>query len=355
MQVLSEELFGRTIPVCDFPRLKGICGIGMSDSADYAGVLADRFDYRNTWYHRDPQFDITDIDDAEWGQYDFVLSSEVLEHVAPPVEQAFSSLCRLLKPDGMLVMSVPFLNSPETREHFPELNEFTIAALADRLVLVNRTRDGRIEVHEDLLFHGGPGSTLELRLFSDRHLRQCLLDAGFSGVHFYPGPAPKWGIVHPGEWSLPLAARKESFSLRKSCTSDWTEQWEATLARNRAQEHVLRTAAEHAVQLDADLVARTEWAQRLDAELEAANERLHSLHADVEARTAWARDLERQLAERTEWALSLQRELEEHVRVAHELQTEAEGLRRELEAARQRFAALEQSRAVRLGRKLRLA
>ena len=72
MQVLSEELFGTTIPVCDFPRLKGIRGIGISDSADYAGFLADRFDYRNTWYHRDPRFDIMNVPDSEWGRYDFV-------------------------------------------------------------------------------------------------------------------------------------------------------------------------------------------------------------------------------------------------------------------------------------------
>jgi hypothetical protein len=354
MQVLSEELFGMTLPVRDFPRLKGIRGIGMSDSADYASLLADRFDYRNTWYHRDPQLDITRVAESEWGKYDFVISSEVLEHVSPPVEQAFVTLCRLLKPDGVLVMSVPFLNTPETREHFPELHDFTIATLQDRLVLVNRTRQGRIEVHEDLLFHGGPGSTLELRLFSGRHLRQSLLDGGFAEVQFYPGPAAKWGIVHPGEWSLPLAARKQPFSLRKSCVAEWVEQWQSILIRIRTQQEEvvrLRTATERA---GAELAARTEWAQRLDSELQTAGEQLRSLEGELESRTLWARDLEKQLAERTAWALSLQRDLEEHVRIAQDLQSTADVVRSELEAARAQLAALENSRAVRLGRRLRM-
>lgn len=351
MQVLSEELFGTTIPVRDFPRLKGIRGLGTSDSADYAGLLAERFDYQNTWYHRDPRFDVMNVPDSEWGRYDFVLSSEVLEHVSPPVGQAFRNLCRLLKPHGVLVMTVPFLQADETREHFPDLHDFTIATLKDRLVLVNRTQDGRLQVHEDLVFHGGPGSTLELRLFSERHLRQSLLDGGFAELQFYPGPAPKWGISHPGDWSLPLAARKQPFSLTRSSTAEFAGQWGASLEllrALRAQRDRLQSVADRAVQLDADLVRRTEWAQQLDSELETARERMGDLEAEVEARTAWARNLEAQLTERTQWALSLQAEVEEQARSVRHLQREADELRAQLRR-------LESSRAVRLGRRLRLA
>jgi hypothetical protein len=41
-----------------FPVLKGIRGLGMSDSLDYAQTLAEKFDYPNTYYDREPKFDI---------------------------------------------------------------------------------------------------------------------------------------------------------------------------------------------------------------------------------------------------------------------------------------------------------
>ena len=45
---------------------------------------------------------------------DFVISSDVLEHVAPPYERALSNLLRLLKPGGLLVLTVPL--KPEARQ-----------------------------------------------------------------------------------------------------------------------------------------------------------------------------------------------------------------------------------------------
>ena len=39
---------------------------------------------------------------------------------------------------------------------------------------MNWTADGRIETFDDLVFHGGPGSTLEMRVFSEDALRGLL-------------------------------------------------------------------------------------------------------------------------------------------------------------------------------------
>ena len=58
MRILSREIFGMHLRISDFPVLKGIRGLGMSDSLDYAQTLAEKFDYPNTYYDREPKFDI---------------------------------------------------------------------------------------------------------------------------------------------------------------------------------------------------------------------------------------------------------------------------------------------------------
>src|SRR5687767_9940522 len=81
MYALSSELFGAVLPAEDFPRLPGIRGLGISDSMDYAETLSRKFEYTNTWYHREPHFDVTRISENEHGRYDFIICSEILEHV----------------------------------------------------------------------------------------------------------------------------------------------------------------------------------------------------------------------------------------------------------------------------------
>lgn len=69
-----------------------------------------------------------------------------------------------------LVLTVPFATSGETREHFPDLNEFRIEKSAGRKILVNRTCDGDEQRFENPVFHGGSGLTLEMRQFSQSGL-----------------------------------------------------------------------------------------------------------------------------------------------------------------------------------------
>ena len=314
MQVLSEHLFGTTIPVRDFPKLKGIRGIGMSDSPDYAPLLADRFDYKNTWFDQEPRFDATDVPDSEFGRYDFVVSSEVLEHIAPPVERAFRSLSRVLKPNGVLILTTPFGPHEKTREHYPALHEFAVVSLGEKLVLVNRTRGGEIEVHENLVFHGGPGATLEMRLFAEKHLRDGLRYAGFEAIEFYPGPAREWGIVQQGWWSLPIAARKGAFGLRREVAAEWGNDWRRALERVRRQDDELkgfREAFSRLEELENMVVERSDWARKLEGELEAARARIQELDQELATRTDWAQGLDRELKEKNEYVRHLQRELEE--------------------------------------------
>ena len=92
LALLSQEIFGILMTLPEFPVLKGIRGIGMSDAPGLADRLAEKFDYTNTFYHQAPRLDITNPDARDLASYDFILSSEVMEHVPPPVERAFSCL-----------------------------------------------------------------------------------------------------------------------------------------------------------------------------------------------------------------------------------------------------------------------
>ena len=59
----------------------------------------------------------------------------------------------------------------------------------------------------NLIFHGGPGSTLEMRVFSERSLMNELEKSGFKNVAIYGQPFLEYGINWGVDWSLPIAAR----------------------------------------------------------------------------------------------------------------------------------------------------
>ncbi len=225
VHLLTEELFGTGLPLTQAPRVKSLRGLGTSDSESYADRLADRFDYRNTFLHREPRFDIAAPAPGEAGRYDFLVSSEVMEHVIAPVETAFQNACRMLKPSGVLVFTVPYSLEGETAERFGKLHDFGLAQLSDRTVMVNRTPEGEMQVFDDLVFHGGKGATLEMREFSEAGLRAMLLETGFSDVRIDSEDHPEFGIVRRYAWSLPIAARKGPFALSKDAARDLAEQY----------------------------------------------------------------------------------------------------------------------------------
>lgn len=207
VQALSRHFFAADLPLPDFPARKEIRGISMSDRSGLARRLAKRFDYRNTFYHRKPRLDILRVPDEWLRSLDFLISSDVLEHVVPPVAVAFANLRRLLKPGGLLLLSVPWIPAGETTEHFPELFDFDVDRNSpDGPVLRNRTRDGRRQEFRQLVFHGGPGKTLELRLFSKAGLWRELENAGFANVRILAGEHPPFGIRWNQPWSIPVAA-----------------------------------------------------------------------------------------------------------------------------------------------------
>ena len=230
------ELFGTSLILAQFPKLKAIRGLGLSDQPGYASILADKFDYTNTYYDREPRFDIAEPHPQLAGSYDFILMADVLEHIAPPVQRALEESCRLLKPHGFLGITVYCSPSDQMREHFPELNQFRIVPLGDSQVLVNRRQDGSLEVRDDLVFHGGTGATLEMREFGMTALEDKLHKAGFREVSFLTENLPSIGVLFDHDVSQPLVARKEPFVMDRCGQSQLAEEWRVSSERAQRQQ-----------------------------------------------------------------------------------------------------------------------
>jgi SAM-dependent methyltransferase len=340
--LLSREIVGVELALPDFPVLKGVRGLGMSDPDALAGRLVEKFDYTNTFYHQEPRVDVVNPAAEHIGRYDFILSSEVLEHVPPPVERAFGNLNRMLRPDGLLLLTVPYKIGGQTVEHFPELHEYALAAPGGRTVLVNRRRDGSLEVFENLSFHGGEGSTLEMRVFTEASLKEMLAAAGFTGVQIAIEDVAEFGVRHGETWSLPMVARKGTF---QPPANEIGEAYRNSVRKSAALARDLKIRQHAYEQAERALRERLEWVRKIETDLEAC--------------TAWARKTEAELEERTQWALALKQEKETALADFARGTAEAANARRHMEALEKDLAEARTARArlesrfwTRAGRKL---
>ena len=205
---LSKELFGTGLAIPDFPSRQDLKGLGLSDEGCYAIPLAMKLGYTNTFYDRPPRFDIMNVGPEHIGQYDFIISSDVFEHVPPAPVQAFENARRMLHPGGVLIFSVPYRLEGDTVEHFPELFDYELVKEDPEYVLRNRTKDGRSQEFRNLVFHGGPGFTLEMRVFSLNGIEECVNAAGFKSLKIYDEDDWEFGLCWKGvRWGHVMAAR----------------------------------------------------------------------------------------------------------------------------------------------------
>lgn len=201
------ELFGMNIVLPEFPLDKTITGLGMSDWDGYARYLEEKFAYRNTFYHTEPRLDIVNVDLSLSGKQRFLISSDVFEHIPPfALDTAFANCRRLLSSDGVFIFTVPFKKDGDTDEHFPNLHDFEIIETNKKRFLLNTTCEGRKEIFDNLVFHGGEGMTLEMRMFSETDLRRRLRQAGFRRITIYANHVREHGILWPMDWAVPIAA-----------------------------------------------------------------------------------------------------------------------------------------------------
>lgn len=208
MRALSIELYGKTLPLPEFPVDKAIRGLGMSDWEGYSRRLEEKFAYVNTYYHAEPRLDITRVPDEALGRYRFLISSDVFEHIPVfALDRAFKNARRILQDGGVLVFTVPFVKAGDTQEHFPRMHDFRVIETRGKRYLYNRTVDGDEEIFDQLVFHGGEGMTLEMRMFSEPDLLRRLEDAGFSSIRVCADHDSRFGIIWPMDWAVPIVAR----------------------------------------------------------------------------------------------------------------------------------------------------
>lgn len=185
------------LPLKEWSERRNIRGIGMSDWPGYADLLKKKFTYENTFYDRFPRLDIQNPDPGLSGKHDFLISSDVFEHILPPLQRGFDNLLALLRPGGTLIISVPYTRTPHTLEHYPGLREYEIFDFRNHKILVNRDEGGRLQVYDNLVFHGGEGTTLEMRLFCESDVLNRLVQAGFENICVHDQPQLSIGYYWP--------------------------------------------------------------------------------------------------------------------------------------------------------------
>lgn len=186
--------------------------IGVSDGELMATALKRIYGkkYQNFHYHLEPTLDITQVPLHLHSSADIISCSEVLEHVAPPVRLAFRGLFEILKPQGSLIFSVPH-TLPESKhiEHYPDMLNYKLDLTVNQKPrMIASLTSGEIAVYENLVFHGGVGSTVEFRVFSESSLKTFLKDQGFKRFN------KKGNVVLLGirwePWSRVWSVRKDS-------------------------------------------------------------------------------------------------------------------------------------------------
>jgi len=207
IHALTVGLYGVSMPIAAMPTEPERVVIGLSCWPGYADRLAAKMQYINTYFHRAPMLDVCRPPSALERSADVVVSSEVFEHVVPPVHRAFTGAYALLRPGGLLVLTVPRNRHGETEEHFPDLHEHTLSEEDGAWVLRNVTTTGEVQEFRDLVFHGGPGSTLEMRKFSTESVVRHLEEAGFVDIRLLEEPVPEFGL-NLGPRSCPVIARR---------------------------------------------------------------------------------------------------------------------------------------------------
>jgi SAM-dependent methyltransferase len=162
--------------------------LGVSDSERTQAAFKRQYDsrYTNFHFHKEPFLDIAHVDDEFESIADVISCSDVLNYVEPPLDRAFESLFKLLKPGGYLVVSVPHSPSGQLHvEHFPVMRNMKIK-LEPTPELTGEDAEGNLHSYQDLKFGEGDGVNLEYRVFSEDSLKANLAAAGFVNIRTVP-------------------------------------------------------------------------------------------------------------------------------------------------------------------------
>lgn len=153
-------------------------GLGISDDITLSSKLSTKFSYSNSYFDTYPYLDIREIPFRAKNQFEFVVCSDVLEHIDIDLPSAISGLRSLLKVNGFLVASVPIIKDAKHKDFYPSMQTFTI--IDDSVHWTDGQGGGHIDHNPE--FHGGRGQNLAFRQFSNESFSSALNQAGFKEI-----------------------------------------------------------------------------------------------------------------------------------------------------------------------------
>jgi len=195
---LTEGLFGQPRRLPDVAVDRAVMGFGCSDADPYASRLEKLFNYTNTYYHTKPRLDICDWN--TFGAYRnarFTICTDVLEHTMPEPLVGLSNLYHTLAPGGVLVVSAPTYSLDATIEKYPGATNCKVVKEGDDYIVNYDTPLGEWKTDRKPIFHGGPGSVLEMRIMSHAKMMADLATAGFRDVSIPNTNFEEYGAVWP--------------------------------------------------------------------------------------------------------------------------------------------------------------
>jgi SAM-dependent methyltransferase len=182
-------------PLSERPRRGDIKAIGMSDDPRLAVPFAEKFDYTNTEFDREPRLDLCSAESCRQYSADLIVCSDVLEHTFDPPAVPLANLFTMLKPGGTLILSAPTTLRPATIEWYGGAESLAVEPHDGRFQVRWRNRRGTEYLDTQPVFHAGPGAVLEMRLISHPELLATARAAGFAGGDM--AFAPEWGYFWP--------------------------------------------------------------------------------------------------------------------------------------------------------------
>ncbi len=194
-------MLGKSLEISRWPKNTGFAGVGIGDLGTARHKLAEKIDF----IEADLERSCAGVPGTLIDRADVLVCSEVLQHVLPPVQSAFDALIKMIKPCGLLIMTVPY-GFETTLEHFPNLHDWKLVRAGGETVLSNTTTSGEKETFSNFrLYEDGK---LEMRVFGLEDIRKALRLAGFTEIRIAGGDHLAYGIQFRNPWSLPITARK---------------------------------------------------------------------------------------------------------------------------------------------------
>jgi hypothetical protein len=152
----------------------------------------------------DPILDISHPD-KYLNTANILISSDILEHVMPPHGHAMRGHFRVLKKGGWLILTTPYFIHSAFLEKYPWMVNYEVSS--EGTVRGVDSTGETVEI-DNPVFHGGPGNTLEMRLFTPEIIVEGLVSAGFKNIEILDQDVEEYGIMRSSTRMGTIIAQK---------------------------------------------------------------------------------------------------------------------------------------------------